>query len=84
MRGELTPKKRVEATLISAMFAMLLVSATAPCQAVLMKINVSDLFYYADVVLIREVLSITTYQGASARAYFMVTRPLPSVFPEDL
>jgi hypothetical protein len=60
---------RIEVSLIDVLLAVLLCSATVQCQGALVKMDVSDLWCDADVVLIGEVLNITTHRGGKGCIY---------------
>jgi hypothetical protein len=55
--------------LVGVLLAVFLCSATVPCQGVLMETDVSDLYRHADVVLIGDVLNITTHRGGTGIIY---------------
>ena len=65
----MTTESRIEASLIGALLAVFLCSATVPCQGALVRMDVSDLWSEADVVLIGDVLNITTHQGEEGSIY---------------
>ncbi len=55
--------------LIGALLAVFLCSTTMPCQGALVRMDVSDLWCEADIVLIGDVLNITTHQGEEGFIY---------------
>jgi hypothetical protein len=65
----LTIENRIEASLIGVLLSVFLCSATMQCQGALVRMDVSDLWSDADVVLIGEVLNVTTHQGEEGFIY---------------
>jgi len=66
----LTTENRIEVSLVGVLLAgILLYSAIVTCQGALVEMDVSDLWCDADVVLIGDVLNITTHQGEEGFIY---------------
>ena len=61
---------KIKVSLISVLFVcILLCSASVTCQGALVEMDVSDLWCEADVVLIGDVLNLTTHQGEEGFIY---------------
>jgi hypothetical protein len=66
---ELTTENRIEVSLLGVLLAFFLCSLSLTCQGALVEMDVSDLWCEADVVLIGDVLNITTHQGDKGTIY---------------